>query len=271
MFILLVRARSASPSVDAPHRNDFIIVRKTQLIRCRPTGSGTGSATPSNRVLFINLTKSNRNAHDTTRCENLLKVFSFSVLVRRREQGSKASRAIASCTSNTCSHLFCYNSLLINGVWCTQCIRMNVVNSENGIESSERRRKKIVEIVKRRQKQTHFSHSQFNTILSLAHSLTYTQTFHEIDIILWCVFVIFIQQKNIRVRTHAHRTPSENSQRPTRIRRNSNRTETKRKKKKNQKIFCVIFVRMRHNERAARLGPCACAQPYFMCSKNIHF
>lgn len=111
--------------------------------------------------------------------------------------------------------------------------------------------------------------SSIQFYLSHTHSLTRK---HFTRLISFCgAFLLFSSNKRIYafVRTHiAHQAKIHNDRKRQGF--DATRTETKRKRK-NQKIFCVIFVRMRHNERAARLGPCACAQPYFMCSKNIHF
>lgn len=190
------------------------------------------AATPSNRGLFINLIKSNRRGAKIFPFWLLL-LIAFCVCVRARNENKEAThfRAERSCTPNTCSHLFCYNSLSINGVH----IRINDGHSENG-GNGER---KIVEIVKRQQKQTHFSHSvQYNFISctlthSLIHSLTRTHFMRLISFVVR--FCYFYQQKNTHSHTRAHQAKIDENEwvrvRETRIRANS-------KWKKSENILC---------------------------------
>lgn len=108
--------------------------------------------------------------------------------------------------------------------------------------------------------------SSIQFYLSHTHSLTRK---HFTRLISFCgAFLLFSsQQKNIRVRTHAHRTPSENSQRPkeTRIRRNSNRNKTKKKKSEN--ILCDIRPHATQWASSASGPVCLCSTVFHVQQK----
>lgn len=127
------------------------------------------------------------------------KIFNFFVFGFRLSGENKEAKRIRAESRVHQTHVAIYSATIRSQSMLFLC----AISSSRG---SKNEQQKIVEIVKRRQKQTHFSHSvQYNFISgTLTYSFARTQTSHEIDIICGA-FLLFSSTKEYAFA----RTPSQ--------------------------------------------------------------